>query len=171
MNLSSKTILWSMLLGLVVSTNLSCSQETNVSNSPSSDVASQPQNLKPEVFAEDGVAIRGYDPVAYFTEGEPQQGSREFAYEWRGATWHFSSANNRDLFENDPEQYAPQYGGYCAWAVKEGTTAPIDPQAWKIVDGKLYLNLNPKIQRRWQEDIPGNIAEADNNWPGVLNQG
>lgn len=136
---------------------------------PTAEITQQAQaNTKPAIYAEDGVAIRGYDPVAYFTESAPVEGSSEFSHDWQGSTWHFSSAENRDLFSNDPEKYAPQYGGYCAWAVKEGTTASIDPAAWKIVDGKLYLNLNTDIQQQWQQDIPGNIAKADQNWPDVL---
>ncbi|NEQ95749.1 MAG: YHS domain-containing protein [Cyanothece sp. SIO2G6] len=121
-------------------------------------------------YVEDGVAIEGTDPVAYFTESAPVQGSDQFAYEWSGAVWHFASVENRDLFVANPEQYAPQYGGYCAWAVSQGYTAPIDPEAWKIVDGKLYLNFDRRIQARWERDIPGHIAQADANWPGVLTQ-
>ncbi|MDV3350419.1 YHS domain-containing (seleno)protein [Leptothoe sp. LEGE 181152] len=120
------------------------------------------------VFAEDNVAIRGADPVAYFTEGDYTPGSEEFTHDWEGATWQFASAENRDLFAANPEEYAPQYGGFCAYAVSQGNTAPIEPTAWKIVDGKLYLNYNDKIQQRWAKDIPGYIAKADTNWPGVL---
>jgi YHS domain-containing protein len=87
-----------------------------------------------------GTAIEGYDPVAYFNEGRPVEGKSEFSQEWMDATWYFASAENRDLFAADPEKYAPQYGGYCAWAVSQGYTANIDPQAWKVVDDKLYLN-------------------------------
>lgn len=122
------------------------------------------------VYAEDGVAIKGADPVAYFTDSQAVIGSSEFAYEWLGTEWHFASAENRDLFAANPEQYAPQYTGHCAWAVSQGYTAPIDPEAWKIVDGKLYLNYSKQVQDRWAKDIPGNIAKADANWPGVLTQ-
>lgn len=115
-----------------------------------------------------GLAIRGTDPVAYFTQGRPVAGQPQFAHTWSGATWWFASAEHRDRFAANPEQYAPQYGGFCAWAVSRGYTAAIDPQAWKIVDGKLYLNYNRGIQRRWERDIPGNIQKADANWPGVL---
>lgn len=121
-----------------------------------------------QVNVENGVAIDGADTVAYFTASEAVIGSAEFAHEWQGATWHFASAENRDLFAANPEQYAPQYLGYCAWAVSQGSTAPIDPEAWKIVDGKLYLNYDKRVQNRWAKDIPGNIAKADANWPGVL---
>ncbi len=115
-----------------------------------------------------GIAIKGYDPVAYFTKGEPVKGSPEFQHEWNSAVWHFSSAEHRDMFKAGPETYAPQYGGYCAYAVSQGSTANIDPKAWKIVDGKLYLNLNMRIHKKWEKDIPGYIKKADKNWPGVL---
>ncbi len=115
-----------------------------------------------------GLAIRGTDPVAYFTQGGPVAGRAEFTHTWNNATWQFASAENRDLFAANPEQYAPQYGGYCAWAVSQGYTAAIDPSAWRIVDGKLYLNFNRGVQRRWERDIPGNISKANANWPGVL---
>lgn len=113
------------------------------------------------------VAIDGTDPVAYFQEGRPVEGSSDFEHEWKGATWQFASAENRDLFAADPEAYAPQYGGYCAWAVSQGYTASIDPEAWKIVDGKLYLNYSKGVQSRWAQDIPGHITAADQNWPEI----
>lgn len=120
------------------------------------------------VFVHDGYAIRGYDPVAYFTEGEPVAGSPEFEAQWNGATWRFASAENRARFLADPEAYAPQYGGFCAWAVAEkGALYSIDPQAWKIVDGRLYLNYSDSIQRRWEQDIPGFIELGDRRWPQI----
>ncbi|HET6521450.1 MAG TPA: YHS domain-containing (seleno)protein [Geminicoccaceae bacterium] len=112
-------------------------------------------------------AIKGYDPVAYFTEGRPVKGSGEFEYEWMGADWRFASAENRNAFAADPEKYAPQYGGYCAYAVSQGTTADIDPEAWKIVDGRLYLNLSRDVQTIWERDVPGYIQRADANWPKI----
>lgn len=121
-----------------------------------------------EVFAEDGIAIRGTDPVAYFTEGRPVAGDPAFATERAGTTWYFVSAANRDAFVADPERYMPQYGGYCAWAVgAKNQTAPTDPDAWRIVDGKLYLNYDAAIQDRWLRDVPGFIQKADRNWPGI----
>jgi YHS domain-containing protein len=115
-----------------------------------------------------GVAIEGYDPVAYFEQGEPVEGSADHALEWQGATWRFASAAHRDRFAAEPEKYAPQYGGYCAYAVAKGTTAGIDPEDWTVVDGKLYLNYSKKVQKQWQKDIPGHIAKADENWPKLL---
>lgn len=116
------------------------------------------------------LAIEGYDPVAYFEQGAPAEGSEDHTFEWRGATWRFASAENRDLFAADPETYAPQYGGYCAYAVAHGKTAGIDPEAWQIVDGRLYLQNSKGILRRWQEDVPGYIARADENWPRLVEQ-
>ncbi|MEM7057968.1 MAG: YHS domain-containing (seleno)protein [Pseudomonadota bacterium] len=115
------------------------------------------------------VAIDGTDTVAYFTEGRPVEGSSDITYDWNGATWRFSTEANRDAFAANPEKYAPQYGGYCAWAVSQGYTASTVPEAWKIVDGKLYLNYSVGIQNQWEQDIPGNIASGDQNWPKVLN--
>jgi YHS domain-containing protein len=113
-------------------------------------------------------AIKGYDPVAYFTDGKPVKGDKQFTLEWNGATWFFASAEHRDLFKAEPEKYAPQYGGYCAWAVCQGNTADIDPDAWKIIGGRLYLNYDADIQEKWSADIPGNIQKADANWPKLL---
>ena len=114
-----------------------------------------------------GVAIKGYDTVAYFTDHRPVKGSREFTHEWNGAVWQFASAEHRDQFARDPGKFAPQYGGYCAWAVAHNDTAGIDPSAWKIVDGKLYLNYDADIQKKWAADIPGHIKKADEYWPGL----
>lgn len=130
--------------------------------------ASPVGNEPAAVFAESGVAIRGADPVAYFNAGGYVAGSPSYTHEWGGATWQFANVQNRDLFASNPTQYAPQYGGFCAWAVSRGYTAAVDPTAWKIVDGKLYLNFDARIQGRWEQDIPGNIAKANQNWPGVL---
>lgn len=118
-------------------------------------------------FAEDGVAIRGTDPVAYFREGRPVRGRADITHDWHGVAWRFATTANRDTFAADPERYAPAYGGHCAWAVAQGYTAPIDPAAWKIVDGRLFLNYDRSIQQRWERDIPGFIAKADANWPAL----
>lgn len=115
-----------------------------------------------------GTAIQGYDPVAYFTEGRPVEGSRQFTQQWNGATWRFASAANRDRFAAAPEQYAPQYGGYCAYGVASGYAVKIDPHAWSVVDGKLYLNYSLAVQADWKKDVPGYIRKADANWPKVL---
>jgi YHS domain-containing protein len=119
------------------------------------------------IYKDGDLAIRGYDPVAYFTQQKPVKGSQQFNYSWMGATWLFARAENRDKFAANPAQYAPQYGGYCSFAVSKGHTASIDPEAWRIVDGKLYLNYSKGVQKSWAEDVPGNIQKADQNWPGL----
>ncbi len=124
---------------------------------------------KAPVFATSDGAIRGYDSVAYFTVGQPTKGSDQFTAEYMGATFKFASAENRDIFKANPSGYAPQYGGYCAYAVSKGSTASTEPDAWTIVGDKLYLNYSLGIRKRWRKDIPGNIKAADKNWPGVLN--
>jgi len=122
----------------------------------------------PPVFIHSGVAIRGADPVAFFTEGDAVTGSAEHALDWGEATWHFASSQNLEAFVNDPEAYAPQYGGYCAFALSRGSIATSVPEAWTIHEGKLYLNYSINVRQVWSEDIPGNIRKADANWPGVL---
>jgi YHS domain-containing protein len=115
-----------------------------------------------------GVAIKGYDTVAYFEKGNPVKGSEEFQFNWNDATWYFSSSANRDLFAKNPEKYVPQFGGYCAYAASRNYIYEADPMVWKIVDGKLYLNYNKEAQQEWEKDIPGNIEKGDKNWPGLL---
>ena len=104
---------------------------------------------------ENGAAIKGYDAVSYFTEMKPMIGKSDFSYEWNGAKWQFTSEKNLDLFKANPGKYAPQYGGYCAYAVSKNMLAPVDPTAWTVVDGKLYLNNSGKVKKMWKEDIPG----------------
>jgi YHS domain-containing protein len=112
-----------------------------------------------------GIAIKGYDPVAYFMDGKPVAGKAEITHSWQGATWRFASTEHRDAFVKEPARYAPQYGGYCAFGVAKGAKYPIDPSAFKVVDGKLYLNYDASVQKDWQKDIPGLIAKANQNWP------
>jgi YHS domain-containing protein len=110
----------------------------------------------------------GYDVVAYFTTGAPTKGVAQYVVRHQGVEWRFASAANRDAFMAEPQRYAPQYGGYCAWAVSQGYTAPGDPKYWRIVDGKLYLNYDAKVQERWSKNISGFITTANKNWPSVL---
>jgi hypothetical protein len=112
----------------------------------------------------DDLAIKGYDTVAYFKAGKAQKGGGTFTFQWHGMTWHFLIKENRDLFAASPEKYAPQYDGYCAWAMTEERKAITDPEVWKIVDGKLYLNCSLAAYEKWSKDIPGNIKKADTNW-------
>lgn len=113
-------------------------------------------------------ALGGYDTVAYFSENQPVKGSNEYRTRYKGANWYFSSQKNLESFKANPEKYAPQYGGYCAWAVAEGDTAKGDPLYWTIHHGKLYLNYDETINKKWLKDIDGFITKADANWPQVL---
>jgi hypothetical protein len=114
-----------------------------------------------------GIAINGYDPVAYFTKGRAMKGSEAFAHKWLGTPWHFANANHRDLFATDPVKYAPQFGGYCADGVAYGqSTANINPEAWRIINGKLYLNYD-KGAAAELEEVPGQITKAEANWPKI----
>lgn len=123
---------------------------------------------EPPVFSDAGVAIRGADPVAFFTDGAPVQGSPDHALMWDGTMWHFASAANMEQFEMNPTAYAPQYGGYCAFAMSRGYIASSVPEAWTIYEDRLYLNFSLSIRDRWSRDIPGNIAAADGHWPSAL---
>jgi len=121
------------------------------------------------------VSISGYDPVAYFTDGKPVPGSNEFEYVWHDARWRFASATHRDLFAEDPEHYAPQYDGYCAMGVADvAVFGPhkdtVDPEAWAIVDGKLYLTHTRHTMDRWRPNLAENIKRADTNWSAVAYQ-
>lgn len=120
-------------------------------------------------FVKGGYAIGGTDPVAYFTDGKPVQGLDDFTAEYDGVTWKFASAAHRDAFKADPARYAPQYGGFCAFGASQGFKVPIIPEAWSIVDGKLYLNNNPNVQRRFEEETAEIIHNADLNWQIIKN--
>jgi YHS domain-containing protein len=111
--------------------------------------------------------IGGYDPVAYFTDGKAVRGSGFHVSTHEGVTYLFASEEHRKQFESAPAKYLPAYGGYCAYGVAIGKKFYTDPEAWKVVDGKLYLNLDAEIQKKWQEDIPGFIKKADTNWPDL----
>jgi len=162
-------LVFSSLLFLGGCASSSSNQATSETNTPAVPEKAQADSSQVRIFVDDdGHAIRGTDPVAYFSQNSPVAGKSEFTHDWSGATWLFATEENRDLFAANPKKYAPQYGGFCAWAVSQGSTAPIDPQSWKIVDGKLYLNFSKGVQSRWEKDIPGNIAKANTNWPGVL---
>lgn len=114
-----------------------------------------------------GLAIDGYDPVAYFVEAAAVPGRPDLTVVLDGTVYRFANSANRARFEEDPSHFLPQYGGFCAYAVSRGYTADIDPQSWKIVDGKLYLNYSKRAQRLWEEDVPGNIRKGNANWPGL----
>jgi len=115
-------------------------------------------------------AVSGYDAVSFFSEAGPVKGRSDYSFEYQGKTWLFVSRANLDLFTAAPEKYAPQFGGYCAWAAAQNNLAPGDPKYWKIIDGKLYLNYSKKVQSDWEKDIPGFIAKASQNWPNLLKE-
>ena len=123
-----------------------------------------------EVFIKDGNAIQGYDPVAYFKESKPVKGNEQFNFKWNYANWIFSSQQNLDSFKLNPEKFAPQYGGYCAYGMSDGHKAPTNPEAWTIVDGKLYLNYNSKVKVYWNKELAKRIEDADKNWPVLKNK-
>jgi YHS domain-containing protein len=122
---------------------------------------------KSEVFVKSDAAIRGYDPVAYFIVGKPVKGNKQFSVSYKGVAWNFSSKQNAELFNANPEKYAPQYGGYCAYGLADGHKAPTDPDAWTIVNGKLYLNYDKDVQGLWTKKQKEYIIAADKNWPSV----
>jgi YHS domain-containing protein len=122
---------------------------------------------KSEIYATDDGAIRGYDPVAYFTDNKPIKGKPEFKFEWQGHPWYFSSEKNLTVFKASPESFAPQYGGYCAFAMSRGYKANTEPQTWSIVDGKLYLLYSRSVQDDWNKQRQHFIQKADQNWPTV----
>lgn len=113
------------------------------------------------------LALRGVDPVSYFTAGEPLQGEVNITSEHNGAIYRFTSEETKATFEADPEKYAPQYGGFCAFGLANGFKFDGDPDVWRIVDDRLYLNLSPAVSEIWQKDIPGYIETAENLWTDV----
>ncbi|MFT3936077.1 MAG: YHS domain-containing (seleno)protein [Chitinophagaceae bacterium] len=120
---------------------------------------------KSPVFVTDGAAIHGYDAVAYFTQAKAIKGDSSISYNWNNANWYFVSRENKELFKSAPEKYAPQYGGYCAYGLSAGHKAPTDPQAWMVVDGKLYLNYSKGVQQVWIKKQQEFIDKANTNWP------
>ena len=123
---------------------------------------------EPPVFQRRGRAIGGTDPVAYFTQGAPVDGSRAITHDWMGATWRFASEDHRAMFVADPVRYAPQFGGYCAFAASRGYVAGTRPDAWSIEGGRLYLNANRRVRTQWLAELPDIIAQGEANWPGIL---
>ncbi|GJL64852.1 MAG: hypothetical protein NPIRA04_35060 [Nitrospirales bacterium] len=111
--------------------------------------------------------ISGYDPVAYFTEGKPMKGSGYHVVDYHGVTYVFANEDHKEMFEANPDKYVPAYGGYCAYGVAVGKKFVSDPEAWKIVEGRLYLNLDRDIQNKWLKDIPGYIEQSEENWKDI----
>jgi YHS domain-containing protein len=125
------------------------------------------QNKGSEIFQKNGAAIGGYDAVAFFTESKPVKGSAEYSFEWKSAKWLFSSKANMESFKANPEKYAPQYGGYCAYGTAGGHKAPTEPDTWTVLDGKLYFNYNQKVKTLWDKDRPKYIDQANMNWEKI----
>ena len=126
-----------------------------------------PAIAQEEIFSRSNAAIQGYDPVAYFKDSKPVKGKNEFSYVWKGATWNFVNSQNLNEFKSNPEAFAPQYGGYCAYGVADGHKATTSPDAWTIVEGKLYLNYNKEVQALWKKDQNKYIKVANDRWPTV----
>ena len=114
------------------------------------------------------MAINATDPVAYFEQEKPVAGSTDHKAQWNGAEWHFASRSNASKFKTDPEAYAPVFGGYCAFAASKGYLAPTVPEAWTVYEDRLYLNFSLRARELWLQDVPGNIAKGEANWPGIL---
>jgi YHS domain-containing protein len=123
-----------------------------------------------EVNVQDGVAIKGYDPVAYFTDNKPVKGVAAYTADYDGATFEFASEEHRRLFVAMPDKYAPQFGGFCAYGTAAGHKADVDPAAFSIVGGKLYLNYSTEVKATWAQDIPGYLRKAEEAWPAVSQQ-
>ncbi len=134
---------------------------------PSANAWAEEDPIYTSYFSSD--AAGGYDVVAYFTEARPVEGNKAFKTKYKDANWLFASQENLDKFAANPEMYAPQYGGYCAWAVAKGTTASGDPLLWTVHNDKLYLNYNQDVNNRWRADMDKLIISGDENWPTVLN--
>jgi hypothetical protein len=131
-------------------------------------VAFATDGTQPVSTTADRIAIKGYDTVAYFTDGRPEKGSQEFELLWRDARWLFASAQHKELFARDPERYAPQFGGFCAGGVTRGKLLQADPEAWTIVDGKLYLNFDKAVRDRWRQNVAENIDKGNAGWTGQI---
>jgi len=122
---------------------------------------------KSTVYVDKGKAIHGYDPVAFFTLSKPVMGKDSLMYRWNGANWYFADRKDLEAFKGDPEKYAPQYGGYCAYGTAQGHKAPTEADTWSVVDGKLYFNYNQKVKEMWVKDRSGYITKANANWPVI----
>lgn len=149
---------------LVLAAALAFGSAATVTTTP---VAAYDEASASAINLEQGVILHGYDPVAYFTAGKPTKGDARYAVSDGGATYHFASAANMKAFQANPAAYAPQYGGFCAMGAALGKKLDVDPSQFKIVGNKLYLNVNADVFQKWSQDVPGNIAKADQNWPAI----
>lgn len=127
-------------------------------------LAFDPKSTAPVNVDDTGIALRGHDPVAYFTAGKPMPGAQTFQSKFDGATYQFANAENKAAFDKEPAKFAPQYGGFCAFAAAKGAKFDSDPTVFKVVDNKLYMNFNADVSTKWNADVPGHIKAADGNW-------
>ncbi|MEM9220753.1 MAG: YHS domain-containing (seleno)protein [Cyanobacteria bacterium P01_F01_bin.150] len=125
------------------------------------------ENLVHLNLDEEGIALRGYDPVAYFTEGEPVKGQKNYSFVWNDATWYFATAENRDLFSQEPEKYEPANGGYCTFGIVLRKKFDGDPQVWSVIKSRLYVFLNEDVQQKFLQDSTGNLQKVSANWPTI----
>lgn len=135
--------------------------------------AFQVEGAAPRIYTEnpDRIALEGYDVITYFTQGKPLMGDPKYEMEWEGAKWHFRSQFNLNKFAKNPRQYAPQYGGYCPWAIANGRLTGGIPTLWRIVDGKLYLLCSDEAMEKWNKALWRVNRQADQYWPAILNKG
>jgi hypothetical protein len=125
---------------------------------------------KSSIYAPKGIALDGYDAVAFFKQGKPVKGSSAYALQWNNTQWLFADKADLETFKTAPEKYAPQYGGYCAYGAARGNKAPTEIDTWSIVKGKLYLNYDQKVKATWDKDQAAYIEKADKNWPMIMNK-
>ncbi len=161
-----------MMATLPIACSAPSSETTEATETIETAIAEVSDDMKLPVFTgpsgSENVAVSGYDTVSYFEgDGTPVEGSKDHRVKYNGVEYHFASAENAEKFQAEPAKFAPQYGGHCAWAASRGKLASGDPTLYKIVDGKLYLNFNQKVQDTWNEDIPGFIEKADEAFPEI----
>ncbi|MBA4045700.1 MAG: hypothetical protein C0510_00040 [Erythrobacter sp.] len=152
------------LTSLTVAVSLAAAGTGLISTAAMAVVPDSPSAVNTDV---QGLALHGYDAVAYFTDGKPTKGNAKFKATYEGATYYFASEENQRKFNANPAAYAPQFGGFCAMGVALEKKLDGDPNVWKIVDGKLYLNVNQDVAVAWNRDIPGNLDRAEENWPAI----
>lgn len=174
LNLNSSSLPYLLLLGgLAIGIN-SCRTPAELSEAsnpqePSSqrEAVQSEENLVHLNLDEEGIALRGYDPVAYFTEGEPVKGQKNYSFVWNDATWYFATAENRDLFSQEPEKYEPANGGYCTFGIVLRKKFDGDPQVWSVIKSRLYVFLNEDVQQKFLQDSTGNLQKVSANWPTI----
>ncbi|MBX2865107.1 MAG: YHS domain-containing protein [Leptolyngbyaceae cyanobacterium MAG.088] len=165
-SVSSYVVLVGLLIGIT-----SCSPQNDGSSNVAGDQPSLVQTAPATTklvhmnLDEEGIALRGYDPVSYFTEGAPAKGQKTFSLIWNEATWYFATAENRGLFKRDPEKYAPANGGYCTFGIVLRKKFDGDPQVWSVIKSRLYVFLNKEVQQKFLQDSTGNLQKVSKNWP------